>query len=483
MPQTYALGFNDAGRFTMFPGVSSHINAEALDAVEQGPTGIVAILGIGAGFLEPKKVTSLPLALGSPARMIAPSDLLEAAKFAVRPFQDLDRAVAQVLVVPVTPATHSQLELMAGASVTLTLISAGWGLKMNELVASVVGTRLTIKFATANIVEVYDQTGTVEELAAAIKARSAIVQATFGTEGAIDPLPETAFTGGTEPAATPTDWEDALNALSGIRVNCITVVSPSAVIHSMLAAYCVLKRARGFIGSDFHNWNGVANRQTSLAELAAEAAALNERRLMHIGLGAEGKAPYIAAARYAALAGALEPSVPMTRKLLGFASLEAILDVDTEIGGVDGALINGIAMPAQDPAALGTFMVSRGLSTMVSSANLYDREHSILAAVDAIQFECELQLRTLLGGEGTANAVRRGVEKVDTVLSRATRPTSAIRIVSYKRESIVGHLDGTVLHIAATFTPIEPINWIRLGMNLERTDITINLERDLAAAA
>jgi hypothetical protein len=475
------IGFNHRGRFTAFPEVLCNVNADDLTLRPQGITGAVAILGEGAGFFEPQKASILPLDVGSPQRFIATSDLLTSANFGSRPFPELDRSPGIVYVVPVTAATKATLTIEASGAVALgTLSSKGWGIRFNAILGKSETGKYTITLPSdrGNIVEVYNYS-TVQGLVDEINARSGIVEATFTAEGTPVTHANLNFTGGTEPAATNADWAEALNALNPVRVNTIHVASSDSAIWTMLSDYAIQRRARGFVGRGLQNWNGLSNRATAITNLKADAALLNAQRMMHVGLGGDGEPGYLSAARYAALAAALDPSTPMTLKHLGFQSLEAILDIRTEVAPETGLLIGGVAAPVPDPQSLSTYVVSRGLSTYTGSDNLYDREHSVLAAVDAVEDLLEAAIRDLLGAEGTIAAARRAVARVDDVLEVATRPTSTVRILAYDRSSIVATLENTVLRVAADITPILPINFAEISLRLLRTSITVTASAPL----
>ncbi len=479
----FGIGFNSRGAWTAFPSIFSNINIDDLDMRNQGPTGVVAIVGPGAGFFEPKKASALPLAT-PPNRFITPSDLLTASQYAVRPFPELDRGLNQVFVVPVTPATPATgTESSVTPTALFTYTANVWGLRGLDITRKMETNKFTIALPTnaGTVTEVFPFT-TIAGLVADINARGVVGRATFLAEGTPVNHAATALTGATEPAVTNQDWTDALAALTNLRVNIIHVTSPSSAVWAMLSSHCTLRRCRGVVGSDLHNWNGIANRQASLATLKGEAAGLNAFRMMHKMIGADGLPSNLTAARYAALAGTLEPSVPMTFKHLDFQSLETLLDIDTEVGGIDGALLAGLAPPVQDPSAPGTFLVSRGLSTFITDNNLYHREQSVLAAVDAVQFLVEDQLRQFLGREGTVGALRRVNSTADQILNQCTRPTSAIRIASYRRESIRSEFTSdTVLRLYFKMTPIPPINFIDVNIALERLELDVSFDVPLAA--
>lgn len=482
----YGIGFNSQGHFTTFPSVFVQFNADNLDMRNTGPTGIVAILGEGTGFLPPKIATPLAFDVGSPSRVLQPSELLTATEFAVRPFAQLDRGAGQVYAVPVTPATPATGTLSSSTpTVLLTLTSQGYGTTFNAIQHKHVAVKtLTIRVPTPTgyLTEAAYVYTTIAGLVAQINARSGLVKATFAAEGTIVDHAYTALAGATSPVATSSDYADGLNALNGTRFNAVSVVSSDPAVWAMLAQYAIDHRLRGFVGSGIKDWNGLAARATSAATLKSEAAGLNAPRMMHIGLGCDEQPGYIFASRYAALAASLDPSVPMTAKSLDAHSIEARLDVQTEVGAVDGLLMAGVAVPVPDPGAPGTYIVSRGLSTWTTDDNLLRREQSVLAAMDGLQDIIEARMRQFLGNEGTQGVIRRAVNVTYKVLDEATRPASIVRIFDFDRKSVHAQFTSdTVLRVFAKVTPIPPINFVSVFVTLERVDIDVAFDINLAA--
>ncbi len=487
----YGIGFNGQQGFTTYPSVSVRVNADNLDLRPVTPLGVCAILAQGAGVFPPGVATSLPLGSGSPQRFITASELLTAAQFAARPFAQLGRGAGEVLIVPVNPSTPSTKAISSSTPTLLfTLTSRGWGLAFNKLQVKVETGKITLKIPGAgsggtDLLEVFTFTsggsGAIAGLCTDITERSAACTATFTAEGVPANAAFASFTGGTEPAAQAADWDVALHALDSRRVTAVHVATADTSVHAQLAAYAIQKRLRGFVGGAIQNWVGTSARATAIAALKSAAAALNAPRMMHVGLGGDGQPAYISAARYAALAAALDPSEPMTQKFLDFASLEASLDLATEVGGVDGVLIGGVAVPVPNPDNANTFIVSRGLSTWTGDDNLYRREQSVLAAVDAVQDLIESGLRQFLGNENTPATATRAQALVDQVLNDCTKPSSRIRIISYRRETIVAQVIQTTLRISANFTPIPPLNFIDTTLNLENANFTLTFDTPLTA--
>ncbi len=489
----FGVGVNIGGRFTAFPNVSSRVNADLLALQNQGPQGVMAILGQGAGLFPPKVASILPMDVGSPERFITASDLLVAAQFADQGFTELQRGPGTIIVVPVNPSTQASSAVSSVTPVLLyTLKAKVYGLAGNAIIRKTETGKLTLTLPSTAVpgtnaaVEVYTFTsggaGAILALVAEINARSSIATAVFAAEGVPVNAASTAFAGATEPAAVTQDWADALVALNGIRVNALHVTDPTSTIWALAQTYALQKRLRYFVGSGLHNWSGLSNRQASIATLIAEAASLNDPRGMHVGLGMNGQPGNLAAAKYAALAASLDPSVPMTFKhLTGITSLETVLDIDTEVGPVGGLLFNGVAPPVADPQAPGTFLVARGLSMWSGDDNLYRREHSVLAAIDGVQDNLEARLRDLLGREGTPQSVARANNIVREVLEQATKPNETVRINGYDPTSIVSTFTSdTILRVQADVEPIPPINFVDAAIRLLRTNITVNFQVNLA---
>lgn len=484
----FGIGYNHEGFFTTYPTVFSSVDKTALEFRNQGPTGILALLATGTGFIEPKVPFALPYEQGDPSRWIADSDLLVAARFAVRAFPQLGRAVGQIYVVPVTPATPATKKIVSVTPEDLvTFTTLGWGTQFNQVtIAHDAGTKvvtITLPLSDgSDLTETYTYTN-MADLVAQVNGRSAIVSAVLNKEGTGVTYTAAAMTGGTAPTADAEDWTDALTALATIKVNVLHVATDDADVLAAVSTFCNDRRARAFVGStSTRNWNGAQNRSDALDAIIAEIADINDIRIQHVCIGADGYPGYLSAARHAALAAALEPSVPMTQKQLGFTSLEARLDLYTEVGGATGLLMNGGAPPVPDPRSPSTFIVSRGLSTYTGSDNLYDREMSVLAAVDGVQDLIEAGCAEFLGGEGTAGVLGRMREKVESILRECTKPTSAIRINGYDPDSIVvTFTSDTVARVVCKVTPIPPINFVSVTLGLERTDITITTTVNLGA--
>jgi len=383
-------------------------------------------------------------------------------------------------------------------SAAITFTTLGWGAIFNDLKVTITaptGTAPGIQTITlalptndglGSITETYTYTPTdpFSFLVNNINARSAIVSAALtGADGsgALTAVSDAPFTGGEDGTTTVNDWIEAIGALSTLRVSSIHVASGDPAVWDALSAYCDTHRARGFIGSSTtRNWNGILNRATAITALTAEAASVNDPRIMHCGLGMNGYAGKYASARYAALAASLEPSVPMTFKFLDVDSLETRLSVD-ECGGPSGLLVNGVSPPMPDAANAFTYRVSRGLSTWTGDSNLYRCEQSVLAAVDGIAQQLDDALQAYIGGEGNQGTLGRIATSVQRILELATRPTSAIRILSYDPNITVAFTSDTVVRVTCRVTPIAPINWINVNIVLLRTDIEISTEVNLAA--
>jgi|SRR5215471_4163151 len=494
----FGIGFNAQGQWTMYPGVVVTVDPSQLDIANQGPTGVVALIGSATGFFPPQEYSLFPQGAATPNQYLAPgSDLLVTVSFAQRPFAQLGFGPSQIYIVPCNPALAATLSLAGTPTTpTLDLTTLGWGAIFNQLTATTkagTGTNqqvLILSLPTNNglssITETYNYLSTdpLSALVDQINNRSAIVKAVLtGTDAPVTltAASDTPFTGGSDGTTTTNDWITAIGALSTLRVNAIHVASGDTAVWDALSAYCDTHRARGFIGSaTTRNWNGIANRQAAMDALVQEAASVNDPRIMHCGLGMDGYPGKYASARYASLAGCLEPSVPMTFKFLDVDSLETRLSKD-ECGGETGLLLNGVSPPMPDAANAFTYRVSRGLSTWTGDSNLYRCEQSVLAACDALSQQLDDALQAYIGGEGNQGTLGRIAAAVKRILDLAILPTSAVRILSYDPNITVAFTSDTVVRVTARITPIAPINWIVCNLILLRTDIEISTSVNLAA--
>jgi hypothetical protein len=496
----YGIGFNSQGQWTAYPGVVVTVDPTALDLANQGPTGVVALLATGTGFFPPKQYTLFPSATATPDQYIgAGSDLLVTVKFATQSFSQLGHGAGEVYVVPVNEALPGTFTVKDDqVADVLTLTTLGWGAQFNDTTITIAGSApavLTLSLPTTGVNDISesyniatgasaDGRSVAQQLVDDINSRSAIVSAVKVADGSgvFPPVTASPFIGAADGLpAVVNDWMDAIAALSTLQVDAIHVATADPNVWDGLASYCDTHRCRGFIGSDLiRNWNGISNRVASITSLIQEAATVNSPRIMHCGLGMNGYPGKFASARYAALAASLEPSVPMTFKFLDVNAIETRLSKD-EAGGVTGLLVNGVSPPMPDASNAFTYRVSRGLSSWTGDDNLYRREQSVLAAVDAIANQMDEAMQAYIGGEGNQGTLGRIGQAVQKVLDDATKPTAAIRINSYDPNIIVAFTSDTVVRVTASITPIPPINWINVNLVLQRTDITVTTEVNLAA--
>jgi hypothetical protein len=446
--------------------------------------------GVSVEYVDTAGSEALTITQGAVSETI-PGDPTDNAAFAaaINAGSTLVTATVVAATPPVAfPVTAFPPPAAGGPVATLT--SVGWGAMFNDITAAVSADVLTISLPTASgvapITERYTwgPATTIASFVDDINGRSAIVSAVagIGPASGLAPLPQTNFTGGADGMpATVTDWMDAIAALSTLRVTCVHVCTADPDVWAALSTWCDDHRARGFIGSEtVRNWNGITNRAIAIEELIQEAALVNSPRIMHVGLGMNGLPGKYAAARYAALASCLEPSVPMTFKFLDVESIETRLSIP-EAGDETGLLVNGVSPPMPDATNAFTYRVSRGLSTWTGDSNLYRREHSVLAAVDALSQQIDDAMQDYIGGEGNQGTLGRIREKVRGILEAALAPAAPIRINAYDPNIVVAFTSATVVHVTAKVTPIPPINWIAVQLILQQTDITLTTEVNLAA--
>src|SRR5262245_55502599 len=138
----YGIGFNSQGKWTAYPGVVVTVDPSELDLANQGPTGVVALLGTATGFFPPKQYSRFPFDAATPSQYIAAgSDLLITVSLATKPFAQLGHGVAEVYVVPINEALPATLTMQDDAAADVVkLTTLGWGAMFNQMKATVTGT-------------------------------------------------------------------------------------------------------------------------------------------------------------------------------------------------------------------------------------------------------------------------------------------------------------------------------------------------------
>lgn len=203
-----SIGVTVNGTFHLLPGVYPIVDASDLVAAEQGGQGILGIVGIGTGVLEPKKVHHVTPNLGVLARQyVAGSEILTAARLAIDPSGQVP-GVTNLYLITANPATQATLTLQDTNSLNVVgLRSHGYGAHFNTITAQVdnAAKELTLAFGTGaeQVTEIFNYgtgAGTLAALVADINDRSALASATLVAAGAenLKTLVATPFAGASD---------------------------------------------------------------------------------------------------------------------------------------------------------------------------------------------------------------------------------------------------------------------------------------------
>lgn len=132
------------GKLIRMPGVYSQVDAEGLQSVGLGASGIVALIGSAVGgrpVADIEAITDLPRYTNPAAaqRFASRGDLKEAAAMAFSPSGDaqIQGGAAEVLMLKVNPATKASATLQSGSGPGLVVTSGDWGEFSNQISVSI----------------------------------------------------------------------------------------------------------------------------------------------------------------------------------------------------------------------------------------------------------------------------------------------------------------------------------------------------------
>jgi hypothetical protein len=153
------------------------------------------------------------------------------------------------------------------------------------------------------------------------------------TTGLLDDIPRTYLAGGRNPTITNNSWQQAFDALSGVDVRLVAVVSGDATVHAMAVGHCqamsapeIKKERRAILGGPTGE---------TAAQAKARALALNDDRaqLVYPGVydddGTTLLAPYMVACQLTGISAGLRPGFAKTAKFIRAAGIERVLDEAT----------------------------------------------------------------------------------------------------------------------------------------------------------
>lgn len=285
-------------------------------------------------------------------------------------------------------------------------------------------------------------------------------------------MPFTYLTGGTEPAATAEDWQNAFTALQKVEAQAFVPVTGDPAVHAMADAHAIfmsgpgMKERRSFVGG--------ALGQTTSAVITAAKALNSDRSAMcwpgHQAYDADGRLamlpPYMTAVLVAAGFAGLNPGQSMTNKSLRIAGLETtpVNPTDTD------ELIQGGVLCIEDTEE--GFKVCRAVSTWLASDNYNRVEISCGYAVDFAIRNVRQAVQILRGEPMDELLLARYVTIADSALRELSRPRPAGPGVLVGDEenppyrNIRARLQGDTAPLEFEASPVIPGNFFPITMSI-----------------
>jgi hypothetical protein len=460
------------------PGVRSRIDASGLTPVVTGSVATVVIVGAATGgqpgivqwFTDPAKAEST----------LRSGPALDAAQFAWDPSSDSSVPGASVIgVVRVNPATQSTSDLTtAAAAPAITLTSKDWGawttgIRRKIEAGTTSGVKVTINY-NDQIIEVYDNLATNDDIVAAINAGSSLVSATKLSNTIVANAAYANLTGGTEGAATTTEWTAALSA---IQQEWVDIIVPVTEDGSILAAYvahakdCAERLGKermifcGVSPSSGSNWDNVI---TSAVGIRSSRAALFTPGLQRVATSGvtSYSASYMAACA-AGMAAGMGVKEPLTSKSVKAVGLTAYFDEDAQ-----AALLKaGVSVVARDVLNGSGFSIVQGVTTHVADANPVYKEISVRRTADAINVRLRKRLKKFVGKPGDASAQTSMLNGAISELGQIERdgwitadPADPVANPAFKNVRLFKQGDAYYVEYEASV--VQPINYILITAHL-----------------
>lgn len=271
---------------------------------------------------------------------------------------------------------------------------------------------------------------------------------------------------GSDGTTTNSDWSDAFTALQSEDVQWVAPVSSDASLHAMADTHCSFMS--NVARMERRSICGMASGTTDAAAVAA-AKLLNSDRtsLVHLGFydyDAAGtlvlQPPYILAALLAGAFSGVNPGTPLTNKTIKVRGLERKLrnPTDTDV------LINGGVLCVEDTNT--GYRVVKSISTWLANKNYNRVEVSTGVATDFVARNVRNALDALRGEKASPIILSRAVSIAESALRELARaePQGPGVIVGDEANpayrNIVASLEGDVLRVAFSCSPVIPVNYI-----------------------
>lgn len=279
-----------------------------------------------------------------------------------------------------------------------------------------------------------------------------------------DDIPYTFMTGATEPAITPTDWQNAFDLLGEIDVSIFTVATGEIGIHTMGDTHA--KFYSTFGKSERIQIVGAALGDTDVSDLLDRAQILNSDRT---GLVAQGVIDfdrnrqivtvpaYIVAAGVAGMFQGAPIGLPMTHKFVRAIGLETHYrssELDT--------LLQGGVIPLEFKQGVGYWIVHSRFTWLINP--LFNHvEISTALAVDTVKRTLRDALETEIVGQ---KATKDILNRVNSLVDSECRVLERGEIIvgdpplnpAYK--NIVSELDGDRISVSLEVSPVLPVNYV-----------------------
>lgn len=270
------------------------------------------------------------------------------------------------------------------------------------------------------------------------------------------------------PTATPTDWQNAIDLLTKVRVNTLVPLTGDPSIHSAVKAHCVYMGGVGRSERDMvvGALNTALDNVPSKTEVKAQVVDLNTRharvvgqaieRFNTVGVRQEFMPPFTACV----VAGMQSGSPVGTSLTHKFANVLKIRQSTTWNPADDAEeLIQAGLCMLETIDGVGRRVV-RNVTTHLSSSNMAFTEASVNEAVNFSVFNLRTTMETMVGKAGFAGTVNaaRGIAL------NALGLLINVSIIAWRSLDIQLILD--VLELAVEMAPVLPINFVESTIHL-----------------
>lgn len=279
--------------------------------------------------------------------------------------------------------------------------------------------------------------------------------------------------GGTATAPSTDDWTACFTALQNEDVQCVVPLTSSASIHAAGDTHCEFMSTNG---SERRQIVGGALDETTVATVTARALALNSDRTYLAAPGIKHYnddgdlttyAPYFTAAMLGGMICGSDPGTSLTNKALSVAGLEVEWRNPVETDELITGGVTAVARPKR-----GGYKVVKSVSTWLSNSNYNRVEMGTGFAVDYIARTVREALEPLVGKGAKPSLLSLVISTTENALIELARPAPMGPEVivgdadnpAYK--SITAELDGDVVRVYFTCSPVVPVNFIPVAISV-----------------